>query len=55
MNYDNPLHSDEGLKLETSVFEYFTLANSPDVVVDNLLQCFTFPPTQHTISTSLNF
>ena len=30
--------SDEGLKLETSVFESFTVANLPiDLVVDNLL------------------
>ena len=25
----NRIHSDEGLKLETSVFEYFTVANLP--------------------------
>ena len=31
------IHSDEGLTLETSVFESFTVANLPyDLVVDNL-------------------
>ena len=25
-----------------------------DLVVDNLLRCFTFPPTQHTVKQKLN-
>ena len=27
--WKSKIHSDEGLTLETSVFEYFTVANSP--------------------------
>ena len=34
-----------------TVFESFTVANLLiDFVVDNLLQCFIFPPTQHAVS-----
>ena len=45
------IHSDEGLTLQTSVFESFTVANLPyRPVVDNLFWCFTFSPTQHTVS-----
>ena len=43
-------HSDERLKLETSVFESFKVYSFIDLVVDNLLQCFTLPPTKHTVS-----
>ena len=56
-----PIHSDEGLMLETSVFESFTVAiYIIDLVVDNLLEQnvqlhegrITFSGFQHILATN---
>ena len=49
LRQSEPIHCDEWLKLETSVLNRW-LIYLIDLVVDNLLECFTFPPTQHTVS-----
>ena len=48
--YYSLIHSDQRLKLEhLSVFLQWPIYLI-DLVVDNPLSCFTFPPTQHTAS-----
>ena len=49
-----PNRSDEGLKLETSAFELFTVAIYIINSVDNTkLPCYALPPTQHKVSLDL--
>ena len=45
-----------GLKLETSVFQSFTVAfYLIDLVVANLVQCFTFPAILHIVHLETKF